>query len=109
MSICVPRDRECHGDRSAGRVTASASASAIDDSQDERDRAADALPQRELARLGRARGATAAATRSACGGGRSLRRNSQTASAATPPSSSQACHAAIAPNVMRRTVPGGTP
>ena len=81
-----------------------------EDRDDERHRAADPLPQRLLARRRRGRAATAAAT-----GTGSARRpelheeQRQPPARRSPPASSHACHAAIAPKVMRGTVPGGTP
>ena len=68
--------------------------------------AADALPPRQLARLIEAHAATAAAT--APDARRpDFSRNSHTAAAPAAASSSDACHAAIAPKLMRGTVPCG--
>ena len=74
----------------------------------ERDRAADPLPERLLARLvehlaPREQRRHAHARRA------HLEQEQPAAAAAAAASSSHACHAAIAPKVMRGTVPGGTP
>ena len=101
-TAAVPRARD-------GRVTASASASAISDRQHERDRPADPLPERQLARLVE-HAAPEQQGRHEHPRRPQLEQEEPGGSPATAAaSSSHPCHGAMAANVMRRTVPAGTP
>ena len=108
MMSTRPRDAEGVADRSEGRIAARASASAMA-----------TVSTSETARRIRSHNVTSRGSSStrcqssrdatSIRGGRSLRRNSHAASAATPPRSSHASAARMAPNVMRENAPGGTP
>ena len=99
-----PRDVDGVADRRDGRVMARASASAMRTVRTS-DTARRIRSQRVSSRGSSRTRCQSSSDEISIRGGRSLRRNSHAASAATAPSSSQAWTPPIAPKVMRRTAP----